>query len=361
MRISAELPVITIDYGAQNMTKEEFQNLLQRYLKGECSLQEIHQVDDWFAKISNENFELNEREKMQINDRMLTAIRRQLPAAKGRDRRRPRPFLMLKIAAGLLLTLLVASLLADRNFTIGSEKEIVQEEPSTEVMEHARNPTKEILTIQLPDSSIVELKPDAEISYAKNWKDQKREVHLTGEAFFDVKKDSQRPFFVYGGEIVTRVLGTSFTVRAAENAESIEVSVQTGKVSVYESAGAGSKNSIHHDGSGVVLTPNEKVQYFVSNKHWVTSLVADPKPLPASNKAVDFVFSSTPLRDIQKRIERTYSIDIILENEASDFCTFTGDVSMMELYDLLDVICKSTGTNYEVKGTKILITGRACQ
>ncbi|HLT71349.1 MAG TPA: FecR family protein, partial [Cyclobacteriaceae bacterium] len=321
----------------------------------------IHQIDNWFAKILDEHFELNEREKTQINDRMLAAIRRQLPSAKERRGNKPSSFLMFKIAAGLLLTCLVGYLLSSRNFTIGSNNEIVQQETSAEVMEHARNTTAEILTIQLPDASIVELKPDAEISYAKTWKSQKREVHLTGEAFFDVKKDSQKPFFVYGGGIVTRVLGTSFTVKAAANAESIEVSVQTGKVSVYESAGAESSTSIHHDASGVVLTPNEKVKYFVSNKHWVTSLVEIPRPLPASNKVVDFVFNNTPLSDIRTLIEKTYSIDIILENEASDFCTFTGDVSMMELYDLLNVICKSTGTNYEVKGTKILITGRACQ
>jgi hypothetical protein len=49
-----------------------------------------------------------------------------------------------------------------------------------------------------------------------------------------------------------------------------------------------------------------------------------------------------------------------MENDATYSCTFTGDVSMMELYDILDVICKSTGTNYEVKGTKLLITGPGC-
>ena len=93
----------------------------------------------------------------------------------------------------------------------------------------------------------------------------------------------------------------------------------------------------------------------------MTSLVEEPKALPTANKAVDFVFSDTPINEIIKSIEGTYSIDVIMENDASHSCTFTGDVSMMELYDILDVICKSTGTNYEVKGTKILITGRACE
>lgn len=343
------------------MTKEEFQDLLRRYSMGECSPKEIRQINDWFARLSDETLGLNDLEKVQTRDRMLSAIQRQLPRAKRQERGNfPSPVLW-KVAAGLLLTMLVAYLLVSRNFR-ASDSQIAQQQPATESMEHVANAASGIMTILLPDSSIVELSPGAEISYAKTWEDgHKREVHLTGEAFFDVKKDNQRPFFVYGGEIVTRVLGTSFTVKATANAESIEVSVQTGKVSVYQSATKGAGNSVHHDANGVVLTPNEKVQYFVSNKHWVTSLVEEPKPLPASNKAVDFVFNNTPLSEVQRRIEQTYSIDIILENEASDLCTFTGDVSMMELYDLLDVICKSTGTNYEVKGTKILITGKACQ
>ena len=116
------------------------------------------------------------------------------------------------------------------------------------------------------------------------------------------------------------------------------------------------------DASGVILTPNEKVEYFVTDKHWVTSLVEEPHPLPATNKSVDFVFSNASMIMVKESIERTYSIDIIIENEAAfASCTFTGDVSMMELYDLLDVICKSTGTNYEVKGTKILISGKGCE
>ena len=218
-----------------------------------------------------------------------------------------------------------------------------------------------ILKIFLPDSSSVELKPNSEVFYSKTWGDKKREVHLTGEGFFEVVKDSKRPFYVYGGEVVTKVLGTSFSVKAAENAETIEVAVRTGKVSVYEGVHQTMSNQNGTDASGVILTPNEKVEYFVKDSHWVTSLVEEPKALPTANKAVDFVFSDTPIGEIIKNIEGTYSIDVIMENDASYSCTFTGDVSMMELYDILDVICKSTGTNYEVKGTKILITGRGCE
>jgi hypothetical protein len=266
---------------------------------------------------------------------------------------------VLKIAASLIIVMLVTYLLLPRSTVIFSN-DIVQAIPSSETISHSNN-TNGILKILLPDSSVVELNPDSEIFYSKTWDAQKREVRLKGEAFFEVVKDNKRPFYVYGGEVVAKVLGTSFSVKAAVNAESIEVAVRTGKVSVYEDTSRSTATQNGIDRRGVILTPNERVDYFVRDNHWVTSLVEEPKVLPTANKAVDFVFNSTPISEIIKSIEGAYSIDVIMENNEPYSCTFTGDVSMMELYDMLDVICKSTGTNYEVKGTKILITGRGCK
>lgn len=341
------------------MTKEEFQDLLHRYKAGSCSLEEAQKISSWFTKIANEKLALSESEKELVGDRMLNAIRQERSGASGEKRLNSHHFLILKIAASLLLIGTVVFLLIPRMTIIPSDKLAVILS-SSDVIKH-KNTTQDIAAIHLPDSSRVELKPNAEISYSKKWDDQKREVHLVGEAFFEVVKDSKRPFYVYGGAIVTKVLGTSFSVNASANSESIEVSVRTGKVSVYEESQQNNSSQHGVDASGVILTPNEKVEYFVNDKHWVTSLVEQPKSLPASNKAVAFLFSNTPMSKIIESIECTYSIGIIIENEASYTCTFTGDVSMMELYDMLDVICKSTGTNYEVKGTKILITGRGCE
>ena len=341
------------------MTKEEFQELLRRYKTGDCSLDEIQQINNWFNKISDDKLELNEFEKAHVRERMLASLGKHLPSQTKDSRKGPDPFLLLKVAAGLLVLVLVI-FAVKRGQEEPSESLAYAEKISNEVR-HTNN-TSEVMKVRLPDSSMVELKPKAEISYIKNWSAQKREVHLVGEAFFRVVRDTQRPFYVYGGEVVTKVLGTSFSVKAAMNASSIEVAVRTGKVSVYEDSPKGDQPSQRENISGVILTPNEKVEYFVSDKHWVTSLVKAPQPLPSSNKEVDFVFNNAPIVEIKELIERTYSIDIIMENESSySECTFTGDVSMMELYDLLTVICKSTNTNYEVKGTKILITGAGCQ
>jgi transmembrane sensor len=343
------------------MTKAEFQVLLQRFKEGKCSTEEIQLINNWFNSISDESLELNEFEKAHINERMLSKIKQSLPSAAQKTTRLGRPrMLMLKVAASLLFATFLFYLFVGENPLKPSELTSAVEAGG--VLVKHKNLTNDILELQLPDSSRVELKPNSELSYSEHWGEQKREVRLIGEAFFEVVKDNKRPFYVHGGQIITKVLGTSFTVKAAMNARSIEVAVRTGKVSVYEEDGKDNTLNRGADASGVILTPNEKVEYFVTDKHWVTSLVEEPHPLPATNKSVDFVFSNASMIMVKESIERTYSIDIIIENEAAfASCTFTGDVSMMELYDLLDIICKSTGTNYEVKGTKILISGKGCE
>src|SRR5690606_22977878 len=80
---------------------------------------------------------------------------------------------------------------------------------------------------------------------------------LRGEALFDVERDTLRPFYVYAGDVVTKVLGTSFTVRAIESDKKITVAVKTGKVSVSTKPGV----SVNQSSSEVILTPNQKAVY----------------------------------------------------------------------------------------------------
>ena len=94
------------------------------------------------------------------------------------------------------------------------------------------NNTGKPLEVILNDGSTVTLQSNSKISYPAVFEKYKREIKLVGEAFFDVKRDASKPFFVYSQDLVTKVLGTSFTVKAYNSEEKIQVSVKTGKVSV---------------------------------------------------------------------------------------------------------------------------------
>src|SRR5690606_10369715 len=68
--------------------------------------------------------------------------------------------------------------------------------------------------IILPDGSTVLLNADSRLSWNRDFTDSLREIHLTGEAFFEVVRDTLRPFVVHTGDMDVTVLGTTFNVRA---------------------------------------------------------------------------------------------------------------------------------------------------
>ena len=93
------------------------------------------------------------------------------------------------------------------------------------------------LQVTLPDGSIVYLNRNTSISYNKNSGKAEREVTLTGEAFFDITPDPQKPFVVDAGEANVIVKGTSFNVISSNSGEAVEVYVQTGRVVLSDNSG----------------------------------------------------------------------------------------------------------------------------
>ena len=341
------------------MDKKDFKLLLRNYRNGKCTEEQMQQIDIWFDKIEDKDVELNEFEKEALSNEIMKGL--QL-SGEHDDAKKIKPhhifsFTFLKIAATVTIFLAVGYYLYS-NTKFLSESFLTEATTKDELIV-LESPPGEIRHIQLPDGSEVFLQPKSNISYSKDWDKQKREVYLVGEAFFEVVKDNNRPFFVHGGDIVTKVLGTSFIVRALPDAESVEVKVRTGKVSVYK-ASLPTPSGSQPIRNGVILTPNQQVKYFKENNQWVTGLVEEPKPLRTIEESRDFVFDDASLRSIIAQIEKDFSIQIIVEQEAIYTCTFTGDVSKLELFDMLEVIGKSTGATFEVKGTMILINGKGC-
>lgn len=82
----------------------------------------------------------------------------------------------------------------------------------------------------LPDSSLVWLNKHSSLTYSSSFDGLERVVYLKGEAFFDVKRNPKQPFIIHAEETITKVLGTSFDLKAYEG-EDVQLTVVTGKVS----------------------------------------------------------------------------------------------------------------------------------
>lgn len=215
-------------------------------------------------------------------------------------------------------------------------------------------------TILLGDGTSVVLDPGGVLKYPRSFKPDVREVFLTGQAFFEVAHDASRPFLVQAGEIITRVLGTSFTVRNYEGESSVLVQVKSGKVSVFRTDEK--KNSLaggEQVVDGVVLMPNQQVLYEREGRTMTKSLVQNPAMLlPLETKAFEFV--DTPVKDVFAAIEAAYGVDVVFDEQALSTCYLNASLGDVTLYEKLRLICKGIDATYQVIDSHIIIYGRGC-
>ena len=213
--------------------------------------------------------------------------------------------------------------------------------------------------VVLSDGTKVFLEPGSTLHYAANFEGATRDVYLEGEAFFQVTKNPAKPFLVYYRNIVTKVLGTSFTINTNAKTGKIEVAVNTGKVQVFENATMLKSN---HAAAKVIVTPNQKAIYDGDLSHFETALVANPQVVPVNElqgkKPQRLNFNQEKLSLVFQKIETAYGIELVVENSDIYKYVFTGDGKGLDLYSMLESICIATNLSYEVDGTKILIKGK---
>lgn len=230
---------------------------------------------------------------------------------------------------------------------------------STEQKATHSNNGKKSIVFELADGSKITLEPNSELRYGNEFGEEKREVFLTGEAFFDVKKDNQRPFLIYTGKLVTKVVGTSFRIKAYEKDNDISVSVRTGKVTVYRQDSK-SKNSKSLS-TEIVLIPNQKAVFEKDQELLVKTLVDKPIQINDSPKNTSLVFEETKISEVFNSLEGIYGVKIGFDKEVFNKCSVTANFQNETLYQKLDLICEIIQAKYEIVDGEIMIFGKGCR
>ncbi|QMW03090.1 FecR family protein [Spirosoma foliorum] len=223
------------------------------------------------------------------------------------------------------------------------------------------NGTSQPVRLSLPDGSQMTLMPHSQASYPKAFDADKREIYLKGDALFSVVHEGKRPFLVYSGTLVTRVLGTQFRVQARPGDARMMVSVISGKVSVMDQKDWISfRKSLSVSKAGVVLTANQQVVYNASENSYQKELVPKPLLIPSSENSESFSFEDTPAPTVFERLKKAYGVEIIYDASALQHCTLTASLAGVSLFDQLQLLCASIGASYEVIDTRIIISSKGC-
>jgi ferric-dicitrate binding protein FerR (iron transport regulator) len=339
---------------------------LTRYEAHTCTPAERQLVEQWYELLGEPvEIPLTEEQWLAMEQKLWRKVQPQNPETDSIPLIRPLWRKVAWIVGGLAAAVIIGiGLNWNQSLLPGwfEQQSVITKVEQTDWTPY-RNETSEPMNVKLADGSLIVLSPRAQLAVHKAFNAKNRDVRLLGEASFDVHRDPSRPFRVYSGDIITKVLGTTFQIRANDPGQPIQVTVQSGKVTVYRQV---SKDPTHvAPNSGVILTPNQKATYFPDNKQFVTSITENPQPITAAKAVelapVSLVFVDAPIGDVIHKLEVIYGTEIELEQESLKNCPFTGNLSNQALYTKLELLCGTINGNYEVRGTKILVTGKGCQ
>ena len=224
------------------------------------------------------------------------------------------------------------------------------------------NTTDKLVRIYLADGSTIELAENSRVRYRKNYDGQKsRDIFLSGEAFFNVAKNARQPFIVHANEVVTKVLGTSFTVRAYGDDTDITVAVRSGRVSVFSpTKESATSNDVRAAVEGVILLANQQVVYQRDQKSFEKTLVETPAILSESVTSSNFLFENESMPEVFRVLENAYGIEIIFDEEVMKTCFITAPLGSEPLFEKLRIICRTIGATYDIIDARVVINSSGC-
>jgi transmembrane sensor len=335
------------------MTQYDFDKLLEKYLQGACTPEEELLLDEWANRqMNSETKALSEEETAIVKKRLWKRIKHNnLPDTPLSIQWFS--WTKLGIAASFLFLLSWGFMWYNNTYSIKKSSYPSNKLTGIEMT----NTTAKAQIITLNDGSTVTLQPQSMLTFPEKFGDHNRVVYLKGEGYFQIKRDTTKPFYVYADNLVTEVLGTSFVIKSNEKDKISEVIVTSGKVKVYNAHAIEGGNKIIKP---IILTPNQKVVFEKTTQQITPQMVEKPRALNPSKMRESFLFQETPLLIVLNKIEEVYGLKIIVNPNLKD-CVFTGDLNDLELYEQLDWICKSINTKYEKVETTIVINGEGCQ
>ena len=197
----------------------------------------------------------------------------------------------------------------------------------------------------LPDSTTVFLNAESRLRFPDRFvPGSERIVYLSGEAYFDVKRDPRSPFLVCLEHSAVKVTGTSFNVKAYPDDTNEATTLISGTVSM----GIGTTEQ------WIVLKPGEQGYYDATRKTLLQQTV-DVNYYTAWKDGV-FAFYRQPLEEVMKTLGRWYLFDTHYQNEALKSILYTGKINrhasireVLHTFELMDEL------TFDIKGKEVIV------
>lgn len=327
------------------MTKE----LLEKYLNNCCSSQEVEEVIQWMKQQSffSESKKLGKIDWQQFKeedsivsdeklDTLLDKIHHKLniEVSKTIQLRNNRLISLLSKAAAIILIPVLAFLY----YTISENSRLTNQITTVSVDSlEVIAPIGSRTVVELSDGSVVHLNYGSRIKYPQNFWGETRSVALTGEAYFEVAHNPDKPFVVTTGRIDVRALGTAFNVNAYPDNNNIATTLVEGKVLVEEMKNNGNvetikelipgQHVIYEKNTGLVKSNLERVEKYIAWK--------DGK----------LILDNEPIDQVAQRLSRMFNVEIHVDKEIEKY-RYTVTFIDEPLFHILELLSAATPIKY---------------
>jgi ferric-dicitrate binding protein FerR (iron transport regulator) len=357
---------------------ENYKELFVKYLKNECSHEELSKILGWLKDPANGktmeqliNEDWNNFDTQEINSssgkisfqtlkQRITDIQKE--SVKINNYKIGR--IGLRIAASLLLPVAIGW----ATFYI-LQKNI---KPEPVAFNEITAPLGSKTSIQLSDGTKVWLNSGSKLKIPQKFEGNYREVTLTGEAFFDVKKDSTRPFLVRTSKLNIKVLGTSFNVKAYPEEGTIETTLVKGLVTITKSNANINSQDVTYlkpnqratfvkETGTLVLAETEKklVSQEVKIKHdkkreekmlFIKNIDTEPFVAWKDDK---LVFKYEDFESLCIKLQRWYGVEINIKSEDLKKYHYTGVLQKETINDVIKILKLTMPIRYEINHSVI--------
>ena len=321
------------------------QDILIRYITKQATPLEIKDVETWYTSDYANKKELEdlyliiqatEKAKLMRRINIEQSLSKCKHNIKERAKKQKRIYLyqtVQRIAAVLLIPALVLSIALATRSTKNSQ--LVEVHSNAGV----------VSVFELPDGSKIWLNAGGSLRYPTAFENDVRTVELTGEAYFEVAKNPNKPFIVETkNQYSVRVLGTSFNVSAYSNENNIETTLVEGSVEL---------NIKQSNGKSItkLLEPNEKSVYSTVNKTLSISSV-DTK-FDTAWRNGQLIFKNTPMQTVLKTLERHYNVVFYIQNKNEIKGTITANFKNEQLPQVMEYLQLAVGIEYKMRKSTI--------
>lgn len=212
----------------------------------------------------------------------------------------------------------------------------------------------EMKKVMLTDGSVIWLNAATAIRVPVTFgHGSKREITLDhGEAFFEVKRDTTRPFQIHSGKYLTTVLGTSFNIRNYPGEHQYSLAVRTGKVKVERKV----KNGYALLSAG--LTRNKLLKASENSQSPIIRTI-DTRFYHAWMAGGPAYLEDADLIQIGAALERQYNLKVKVETNGKALARYSLLINRENIKQVLQMLAVKTGINYQLTGRKLIIkTGK---